>query len=165
MFINYNQKRCLDDDNLKYQMNKDCIFITEKIMTINIVKTVRLCVQIMIFAYFVGAYWLIFTLMAGRFEKDGNDEFSHYHGINEESAGRKVLISMYFAFTSLSTIGFGDYYPVSDLERLVGSVVLLFGVAMFSYILADLLSSIKRFRQFDQLPGREEDLDKFFAML
>ena len=50
---------------------------------------------------------------------------------------------MYFAFTSLSTVGFGDYYPVSDLERLVGSFVLLAGVAMFSYILSDLLSQIE----------------------
>ena len=49
---------------------------------------------------------------------------------------------MYFAFTSLSTVGFGDFYPVSDLERVVGSFVLLIGVAMFSYILGELLVNI-----------------------
>jgi voltage-gated potassium channel len=47
---------------------------------------------------------------------------------------------MYFAFTSLSTVGFGDYYPVSDLERLISSIILLIGVAMFSYILGNLMA-------------------------
>jgi voltage-gated potassium channel len=72
---------------------------------------------------------------------------------------------MYFAFTSLSTVGFGDYYPVSDIERLTSSVLLLFGVAMFSYILTDLLSQIELINQQNALPGSEESLEKFFATL
>jgi len=35
--------------------------------------------------------------------------------------------------TTLSTIGFGDYYPISNSERLVGSLFLLFGVAIVAY--------------------------------
>jgi hypothetical protein len=53
-----------------------------------------------------------------------------------------MLINTYFAFTTLSTIGLGDYYPVSDIERLVGSFVLLFGVALFSYMMGELLFMI-----------------------
>ena len=62
-------------------------------------------------------------------------------------------------------MGFGDYYPVSDLERVIGSVVLLFGVAMFSYILTDLLSSFNLFKQHEALAGSEDDLDRFFVTL
>ena len=54
------------------------------------------------------------------------------------------MISIYFAFTSLSTVGFGDYYPVSSLERVVGAFVLLIGVAMFSYILGELINGVTR---------------------
>ncbi|NQZ18997.1 MAG: hypothetical protein HRT44_07065, partial [Bdellovibrionales bacterium] len=28
---------------------------------------------------------------------------------------------MYWAFTTLSTVGFGDYYPVSNYERFLGA--------------------------------------------
>jgi len=42
---------------------------------------------------------------------------------------------MYFAFTSLSTVGFGDYNPRSNIERFMVAFVLLFGVAVFSYIM------------------------------
>ena len=40
----------------------------------------------------------------------------------------------YFSFTSLTTVGFGDFTPRSDYERLSGGFILLFGVAIFSYI-------------------------------
>ena len=49
---------------------------------------------------------------------------------------------MYFAFTTLSTVGFGDYYPVSNTERLVGAFGMLFGVALFSYCAGELLNMI-----------------------
>jgi len=38
---------------------------------------------------------------------------------------------MYFSFTSLSTVGFGDYHPRSNSERLIGAAMLVFGVAIF----------------------------------
>tara|TARA_B110000285_G_C15101202_1_gene605101 strand:+ start:1549 stop:1737 length:189 start_codon:yes stop_codon:yes gene_type:complete len=56
---------------------------------------------------------------------------------------RKSLISLYFAFTSLSTVGFGDFYPINDHERLVGAFVLLGGVAAFSYILGELIANME----------------------
>jgi hypothetical protein len=41
----------------------------------------------------------------------------------------------YFAITTLSTIGFGDFHPVSIFERVVASPILLFGVSVFSFIM------------------------------
>ena len=75
------------------------------------------------------------------------------------------MISIYFAFTSLSTVGFGDYYPVSSLERLVCAFVLLIGVAMFSYILGELIQGVNRINKLNKPLGKEEDLDRFFKIL
>ena len=44
---------------------------------------------------------------------------------------------MYWAFTTLSTIGFGDYYPVSNYERGLMCIGFLIGVATFSYVNGD----------------------------
>ena len=49
--------------------------------------------------------------------------------------------------TSLSTVGFGDYYPVNDFERLVGSMILLSGVTVFSYIMSKLADMIINFNE------------------
>ena len=40
---------------------------------------------------------------------------------------------LYYSFTTLSTIGFGDYHPVSDEERIIVVCGLLFGVMIFSF--------------------------------
>ena len=48
---------------------------------------------------------------------------------------KRTIVMTYFAFTSLSTVGFGDYNPRSDFERVFIANMLLFGVAIFSYII------------------------------
>ena len=53
------------------------------------------------------------------------------------------VIILYFTFTSLSTVGFGDYYPISNEERIAGAIMLLSGVAMFSYLMGQFLEVLK----------------------
>lgn len=72
---------------------------------------------------------------------------------------------MYFAMTSLSTIGFGDMYPVNDFERLMGSLMLLTGVAVFSLVMGQLSFMVTNM---DMLNGDQEEddqLEQFFVLL
>lgn len=57
---------------------------------------------------------------------------------------------MYFAFTSLSTVGFGDYHPKNSFERLWIALILLSGVATFSYVLGEFLDIVTKFSDFDR---------------
>ena len=56
----------------------------------------------------------------------------------------KLLQSFYFALTTLSTVGFGDFYPVSDLERVLGGLIILFGVALFGIIINEFLEMVAK---------------------
>jgi len=51
--------------------------------------------------------------------------------IRTRDAWDRTLIVTYYALTSLTTIGFGDYHPKSDYERVFIAILLLFGVAIF----------------------------------
>jgi hypothetical protein len=107
--------------------------------------------------FFIGQYWFIFSstvheysfnepeLAIGGHEEDHEgyiyETFVYYEGnwnIRDETLYRRVLISTYYAFTTLSTIGLGDFYPVSNTERLVSSFLMLGGVATFSFIMGEL---------------------------
>lgn len=70
----------------------------------------------------------------------------------------------YYSITTLSTIGFGDFSPKSVLEKIVGSVVLLFGVVVFGIIMNRLIEILLYFKSID---GETEDTDlaKWIAML
>ena len=71
----------------------------------------------------------------------------------------------YFAFTSLSTVGFGDFYPVSDFERMVWAFVMLFGVAIFSYIMGIFITLFEMALSYDEDLDDGDNLLKFFGTL
>ena len=50
---------------------------------------------------------------------------------------------MYFALTSLSTTGFGDYHPITSAERLICAFILLIGVSIFAFFQGELFLMMK----------------------
>ena len=50
-----------------------------------------------------------------------------------------VIIVMYYFFTTLSTVGFGDLHPQNDEERVLSAILMLGGNAIFSLIMAQFL--------------------------
>lgn len=82
-----------------------------------------------------------------------------------ESFSKRTITAIYFTFTTLSTVGFGDFYPKNDIERLIGSFVLLGGVATFSYIMGELLAMINNIGNIDNVVDIQDELEKFFNLL
>ena len=62
----------------------------------------------------------------------------------------RAIVITYFAMTSLSTVGLGDYYPISDEERIIYSFVLLFGVMLFSIFMGQLIDMIYKYKKLDE---------------
>lgn len=73
-------------------------------------------------------------------------------------------MSVYYAFTSLSTVGFGDYHPRSDYERLFIAFALLFGVAIFSYIMGKFIAILDEFKVLNAEIDEGDELTKFFQV-
>ena len=42
---------------------------------------------------------------------------------------------MYFMMTTLSTVGYGDYYPISSSEKIIGSLIQVMGVTLFAVVM------------------------------
>jgi len=72
---------------------------------------------------------------------------------------------LYFSFTSLSTVGFGDFSPRSDFERLITAMVLLLGVAIFSYILGEFSLVLSQYQAVVAEIDDYECLSQFFGTM
>lgn len=72
---------------------------------------------------------------------------------------------MYYSFTSLTTVGFGDYNPRSEFERIFCAMILLFGVAIFSYIMGNFKEVLEKFNQLNEDLDDGDELTKFFGLL
>ena len=46
-----------------------------------------------------------------------------------------VIKVMYFSFTTLSTVGFGDMRPINSGERLVCAFIMFFGITVFVFVI------------------------------
>ena len=49
-----------------------------------------------------------------------------------------MITSLYFALTMLSTVGYGDLYPISSFEMIIAVVCMMIGVGVFSVVMNQL---------------------------
>ena len=84
-------------------------------------------------SYFLGTLWYILSYHT----TDTDDEYTFFneYSLGEMTSFERLWIVVYFIFTTLSTVGFGDFNPKSEIERVVMTFILLVGVACFSYIM------------------------------
>ena len=55
---------------------------------------------------------------------------------------RQYLAAMYWAFTTMTTVGYGDITPAGDMERIYAIFAMLMGVSFYSYIIASVSSMV-----------------------
>lgn len=107
-------------------------------------NTVILVFILLALSYFGGILWLLWCdFSQHHINRPGEPNFLdtydlHFNFDAEKVQPDRILIilnAMYFMFTTLSTVGFGDRYPHSDAERCMCIVVFLMGVSAFSMVM------------------------------
>ncbi len=78
--------------------------------------------------------------------EEGAFTFYNEYLADTEEDRDKLLIVVYYAFTTLSTVGFGDFNPKSDYERLFASFILVIGVAVFSFIMGNFIEILLNYK-------------------
>ena len=72
---------------------------------------------------------------------------------------------MYYVFTTMTTVGFGDIHPESDLERLFCVVLFLFAGGIFSMILNAFTEMIKDYETLTEDIDEGDNFDKFWNLM
>jgi hypothetical protein len=78
--------------------------------------------------------------------EDPSDNFLTYFELNNFDHNTMQFILTYYAVTTLSTVGFGDFYPRSDIERVTGTLYMFIGVVLFSYLLDRFSLTVENFK-------------------
>ena len=98
--------------------------------------------------YFIGCFWFLISDNLNK-QSDVRDKltFVTFFGLDTQSNWRKLIISCYYTLTTLATVGYGDFYPISDMERILALILMLCGVAFFSYIMGSFIEIISNYRK------------------
>lgn len=134
-----------------------------------IFKTFKLVIIIFQVSYFLGIFFYIYSFIAKDVtdlyypDNENNDFTSEF--LETMNSYERAIAMTYYAFTSLSTVGFGDMYPVNNAERLVVAFILLFGVAIFSYVMGNFIQILDTFKSINAEIEEGDSLSRFFGNL
>mmetsp|Transcript_7942 Transcript_7942/g.7435 ORF Transcript_7942/g.7435 Transcript_7942/m.7435 type:complete len:160 (+) Transcript_7942:430-909(+) len=133
-------------------------------MMTNVLKLWRLILQAIIITYFLGCLWY---LLSDKLNPEGTDNtFVREFGLDRmNSLYDKFITSCYFILTTLAVIGYGDLYPISNLEKIIGMIIMFGGVAFFSYIMGSFISIIARFESISGRHNDSPDLHNWMTLL
>jgi hypothetical protein len=130
-------------------------------------KTFRLVIFIFMISYFVGVIIYIWSHIFRDMYSE-NQDYSSYideFGLEDISVTEAIIVNTYFAFTSLSTVGFGDYHPISNIERLFTAFMLMCGVACFSFVMGNFIEILGKYSEISSTFDDGDNLSKFFGAL
>ena len=167
-----------DDPELNENFDIDSNKLEEMLLLKYFLKIFKLVIVILNLSYLFGVFWIclceavmdfqydidIETYANNNFEEEP-DLFLNYFSMYARPELESLIVSTYFAFTSLSTVGLGDYHPRGDIERLCTSFMLLFGVAIFSYVMGNFIEILSEFKEFHKEIDDGDNLSRFFGIL
>ena len=143
-FQNKIQKKC-DDPNTAYDIDQDHSGTMNKIIIFFSFKLVKLTMAFLLTTYYIGIVFYVYCDLT-RSQSDGinlaltesdgmiNDDFINNFGFENQRPFSIAMRMTYYAFTTLSTVGFGDLHPRSNEERIFISMVMFCGVSFFTLI-------------------------------
>lgn len=88
-------------------------------------------ISVLFIVHFVACFWYALAEL-NEFEAD---TWVVRFGVLYTTPGHKYSTSMYWAFQTLTTVGYGDVRAVRNDERIVAIIYMVFGVGFYGYII------------------------------
>ncbi len=96
--------------------------------------------------------------------EDEEFTFIKSNSLTDKSEPARLVVCVYFILTTLSTVGYGDFYPISIIEKILGSVIMFCGVTFFSIMMSGFIEIVMSIKG-ESGDQNEKDLDKWFLLI
>lgn len=153
----------------QFDRYKDFNKILEIIKVKQFFKIFRLGTLILVYSYLLALFWYILTELEYINRDPSSDDnekiFFVEYNMNKNSDMRNCISMVYFLITTLSTIGFGDFHPKSNLERAFMTVILLSGVMLFSLLMGTFFEILQTNKQAEMIHEESNALSRFFGLM
>jgi hypothetical protein len=75
-------------------------------------------------------------------KNDSPTTFYNTYNLGKMTNMDQLIRISYYTLTTLSTVGYGDYFPLSDIEVVISLVYILAGAAFFAFIMGSFIEII-----------------------
>lgn len=95
--------------------------------------------RMLFFTYIIACLWYYSVdFIRRKYHPDKN--FIDYFNLEEEEVSKKIIKTWYYIFTTLATIGFGDFYAVNRYEMALSFIILIVGSTYFAFVMGDTIA-------------------------
>ena len=85
------------------------------------------------------------------------------YGYMDEELGDLYLVCLYFAITSLTTVGYGDISAFTSAEMIIAMMWMMFGVGVYSFIVGTLSSVLTSMDAKSEMVEAKVEMYNYFA--
>lgn len=117
--------------NAYFERIKDYVSINGRIF-----RLLKLLISILICVHFIACFWYF----AARLDDFPYDSWIVQGGFADVDIGSKYLASFYWAFTTVSTVGYGDIHAYNDTEMMMAIICMMVGAGFYSMIVSSITS-------------------------
>lgn len=105
----------------------------------------RLNIILVVIIYFISCLWIRIG-SEGKTSKNASQSKLD-NNLYYDDKTTTMITSIYFYFTTLATVGFGDIFPTLLSERILIIILEFFGIGLFSYVLSEMMQYVHKFAQ------------------
>jgi|LauGreDrversion2_2_1035103.scaffolds.fasta_scaffold04374_2 CRP-like cAMP-binding protein len=129
-------------------------------VNLTFLRIVQMLCSILFLAHMLGCFWFYLAVLVGLDQDETPTWVAVYAGGSGLDAPPHIqyLYSVYWALTTLTTVGYGDITPQNNLERMYSCLALLTGSLVFATMLASVNSLVAALDR--QGAEAEEKLDQ-----
>ena len=127
-----------------------------------LIKILRLIVIFVCLSYFTGLFWYVFCYFTNKLVEEDTFLNANTFFVSFTTNFKRISVLTYYAFTTLSTVGLGDFHPKNNAERILCAFIMLFGVMITSFLMENFSQMIQELKNFNK---NYDESDRFNLFL
>lgn len=132
-----------------YKMNVQ--WMSELDISMDTLRLLKLLAPVMTIAHYVGCFW--YYMSAQHTKEDA--WWGRIHFDDPNSIISKYIASVYWAATTMTTVGFGDIFAVNSYEQAYSTLVMIGGTTLFAYVVGTVIEVVSNSKS---LLNREHEM-------
>ena len=99
-------------------------------------RLIKIVIMVMLVTHIVGCFWYLVGISGGDDIIDGG--WMYRFDFQSKSTEAKYVASLYWAFSTLTTVGYGDISARTPLEQGYSMLMMLLGVSWYAYVVSSM---------------------------
>mmetsp|Transcript_2692 Transcript_2692/g.4212 ORF Transcript_2692/g.4212 Transcript_2692/m.4212 type:complete len:131 (-) Transcript_2692:87-479(-) len=115
--------------------------------------------------FIIGVCWYVALTIQQDLSHQGTTFTDHFK-LEELDESSILIVLTYFVFSTITTVGLGDFYPISNFERIMSSIIFLISIMVVTRVVTYLISIFQRIQAIvGPIEFEQQELDQFFRLL